>query len=95
MQEPERVIVGWSTYGDSSVRSRRRSGDHQSKRQVGPSQTLRSLVGDGLVVRRVEPSVPPRVFYRLTPLGLSLEAPLAALRLWAEDHMAEIDGLER
>ena len=56
------------------------------------SQTLRSLVGDGLVVRRVDPSVPPRVFYRLTPLGLSLEAPLAALRLWAEDHMAEIDG---
>jgi DNA-binding HxlR family transcriptional regulator len=59
------------------------------------SQTLRSLVGDGLVVRRVDPSVPPRVFYRLTPLGLSLDAPLAALRAWAEDHMAEIDARER
>ena len=55
------------------------------------SQTLRSLAGDGLVVRRVEPSVPPRVFYRLTPLGRSLDVPLAALRTWAEDHMAEID----
>ncbi len=41
--------------------------------------------------RRVEPTVPPRVFYRLTGLGLSLEAALAVLRNWAEEHMAEID----
>ena len=27
----------------------------------------------------------------LTELGLSLEIPLAALRAWAEEHMAEID----
>ncbi|SDZ20726.1 DNA-binding transcriptional regulator, HxlR family [Amycolatopsis xylanica] len=55
------------------------------------SVTLRSLVQDGLVARRVEPTVPPRVHYRLTDLGLSLETPLAALRAWAEEHMAEID----
>ncbi|MFF8926585.1 winged helix-turn-helix transcriptional regulator [Streptomyces longwoodensis] len=55
------------------------------------SVTLRSLVRDGLVARRVEPTVPPAVHYRLTALGLSLETPLAALRLWAETHMPEID----
>ncbi|MEO6087873.1 MAG: helix-turn-helix domain-containing protein [Umezawaea sp.] len=55
------------------------------------SVTLQSLVRDGLVARRVEPAVPVRVHYRLTPLGLSLEVPLAALRDWAEEHMAEID----
>jgi DNA-binding HxlR family transcriptional regulator len=55
------------------------------------SVTLHSLVRDGLVARRVEPTVPPRVHYRLTELGLSLEVPLAALRDWAEQHMAEID----
>lgn len=55
------------------------------------SQTLRSLGDDGLVVRRVEGTVPPRVFYSLTPLGRSLAAPLALLRDWAEEHMAEID----
>lgn len=55
------------------------------------SQTLRSLAADGLVARRVEPSVPPRVYYRLTPLGLSLDEPLAVLREWAELHMPEID----
>ena len=56
------------------------------------SQTLRSLAADGLVERRVEPTIPPSVHYRLTPLGLSLDEPLAALRNWAEEHMAEIDA---
>jgi hypothetical protein len=51
------------------------------------SQTLQSLCADSLVARRVEDSVPPKVFYRLTPLGLSLEQPLAALRNWAEENV--------
>lgn len=55
------------------------------------SQTLRGLERDGLVVRRVEPTVPPRVHYALTNLGLSLEEPLACLRAWAEAHMSEVD----
>lgn len=55
------------------------------------SQTLRALAADGLLTRRVEPSIPPRVHYRLTPLGLSLDEPLAALRDWAERHMPAIN----
>ncbi|MFD8386017.1 winged helix-turn-helix transcriptional regulator [Streptomyces sp. NPDC059679] len=55
------------------------------------SVTLQSLVRDGLVARRVEPTVPPAVHYRLTELGLSLEIPLSALRVWAETHMPEIN----
>ncbi|WP_442789323.1 winged helix-turn-helix transcriptional regulator [Kitasatospora sp. NBC_01302] len=70
------------------------------RRMPGVSQkmlsvTLQSLVGDGLVARRVEPTVPPRVHYRLTELGLSLEEPLSALRAWAEEHMGEIDRANR
>lgn len=66
------------------------------RRMPGVSQkmlsvTLRSLTRDGLITRRVEPTVPPRVYYRLTELGLSLEAALATVRAWAEEHMAEID----
>ncbi|MGW4524879.1 winged helix-turn-helix transcriptional regulator [Amycolatopsis sp. NPDC004378] len=66
------------------------------RRMPGVSQkmlsvTLRSLTRDGLVARRVEPTVPPKVHYRLTDLGLSLEVPLAALRNWAEENMAAID----
>jgi DNA-binding HxlR family transcriptional regulator len=56
------------------------------------SVTLQSLVADGLAGRRVEPGVPPSVYYRLTDLGLSLEGPLAALRDWAEEHMVQIDA---
>ncbi|MEU7061350.1 helix-turn-helix domain-containing protein [Streptomyces sp. NPDC046197] len=59
------------------------------------SATLQNLTHDGLVSRRVEPTVPPRVHYRVTGLGLSLEEPLAALRSWAEEHMAEIDAHRR
>lgn len=55
------------------------------------SQTLQGLTRDGLVTRRVEPTVPPRVHYTLTPLGRSLDEPLAVLRAWAEDHMDEVD----
>jgi DNA-binding HxlR family transcriptional regulator len=66
------------------------------RRMPGVSQkmlsvTLRSLTRDGLVTRRVEPTVPPKVHYRLTDLGRSLEVPLAALRNWAEENMAAID----
>lgn len=56
------------------------------------STTLQSLTRDGLVARRVEPTVPPKVHYGLTDLGRSLEVPLSALREWAEQHMAAIDG---
>ncbi|MEU2337229.1 helix-turn-helix domain-containing protein [Streptomyces sp. NPDC013172] len=59
------------------------------------SATLQSLARDGLVARRVEPTVPPAVHYRLTELGLSLEGPLSVLRLWAETHMPEIDRNNR
>ncbi|TCK22144.1 HxlR family transcriptional regulator [Pseudonocardia endophytica] len=59
------------------------------------STTLQTLVADGLVARRVEDTVPPRVHYRLTELGASLEVPLSALREWAEQHMARIDDHRR
>jgi DNA-binding HxlR family transcriptional regulator len=31
------------------------------------------------------------VYHRLTPLGLSLEGPLAMVRAWTEEHLAEVD----
>ncbi|MFI5916256.1 winged helix-turn-helix transcriptional regulator [Dactylosporangium sp. NPDC051541] len=54
------------------------------------SQTLQHLTADGLVVRRVEASVPPRTWYALTPLGQSLDEPLAAVRAWAETNMPAV-----
>lgn len=54
------------------------------------TQTLRSMERDGLVTREATASVPPRVDYRLTPLGQSLSEPVAALRAWVESRSAEV-----
>jgi DNA-binding HxlR family transcriptional regulator len=51
------------------------------------TQTLRSMQDDGLVTRSVRKETAPQVVeYALTPLGGSLEAPLAAICAWAIEH---------
>jgi DNA-binding HxlR family transcriptional regulator len=55
------------------------------------TQTLRSLERDGVLTRTVTPSVPVRVDYELTPLGQSLAGVLGQLKMWAEQHMPEVD----
>jgi DNA-binding HxlR family transcriptional regulator len=55
------------------------------------TQTVRGLERDGLLTRTVTPSVPVRVDYELTPLGLTLLEPIRHLKEWAEAHMAEVD----
>ncbi|GLB68948.1 winged helix-turn-helix transcriptional regulator [Arthrobacter mangrovi] len=54
------------------------------------TQTLRTLERDGLVARTVYAQVPPRVEYRLTPLGETLLGPLDAVRIWSEEHAGKI-----
>lgn len=51
------------------------------------TKQLRELEEAGLVERTVFPVVPPRVDYKLTPLGLSLKPVIAALRLWGKEHV--------
>ncbi|AXB44226.1 winged helix-turn-helix transcriptional regulator [Amycolatopsis albispora] len=43
------------------------------------AQTLRALVGDGLVWREVEPTTPPQVTYGLTEFGREVGEPLEEL----------------
>ena len=52
--------------------------------------TLRDLERDGLVVRKLYASVPPKVEYSLTPLGGSLVDKVNELCTWAEANSAEI-----
>jgi DNA-binding HxlR family transcriptional regulator len=48
------------------------------------TETLRGMADDGLVDRRVlKESAPQHVEYGLTPLGRTLEEPLAAICGWA------------
>lgn len=54
------------------------------------AQTLQGLEGDGMVLRRAYPEVPPRVEYSLTPLGVEAAEKVRGLADWIEDNMAEI-----
>lgn len=54
------------------------------------TQTLRALEAHGLVARTVYPVVPPKVEYHLTPLGDSLNGPLAELCRWVGRHGASL-----
>lgn len=54
------------------------------------TQTLRTLERDGLVTRTVEPAVPVKVVYALTPLGESLLPVQQAIKAWAETHIEEV-----
>lgn len=56
------------------------------------TQTLRSLERDGLVTRTVTPSVPVRVDYELTELGMSLQAVVRAFKQWAESNIEQVEA---
>jgi DNA-binding HxlR family transcriptional regulator len=51
------------------------------------TQQLRELEADGIVARRVYPTVPPKVEYSLTAYGRSLKRALRALCDWGKAHM--------
>jgi DNA-binding HxlR family transcriptional regulator len=54
------------------------------------TQTLRTLERDGLVARRITPTVPVRVDYELTDLGRSLALLVAGVQNWADANMDRI-----
>lgn len=51
------------------------------------SSTLKSLESEGLISRKLYPSVPPKVEYSITLKGDSLIPILNELIDWAADHM--------
>lgn len=54
------------------------------------TQTLRNLERDGLVIRTVYPTIPPRVEYGATDLGRSVVGLLEAIRVWSEQHINDV-----
>ena len=58
------------------------------------TQTLRSMESDGLVERIVDPVVPPKTEYKLTPLGTKLFEPLQGLGVWANGHREELRAIQ-
>jgi DNA-binding HxlR family transcriptional regulator len=56
--------------------------------------TLRNLERDGLVSRKVTPTIPPRVDYALTELGQSLQKPICGLATWAMENVDAIHAAQ-
>jgi len=80
------VLLGDGTKRFSELK---RTVDGISQRML--TLTLRGLERDGLVVRTVFPTVPPRVEYALTPLGKTLLRTVTELANWASDNSQEIE----
>ncbi|WP_035759406.1 winged helix-turn-helix transcriptional regulator [Flavobacterium tegetincola] len=51
------------------------------------TQTVRELEKDGLILRKVYPVVPPKVEYKLSTKGKSLEPILRSLDDWGLNNM--------
>ena len=56
---------------------------------------LRKLERDGLLIRTVYPTVPPKVEYSLTPIARELGESFATLTAWAERHRHAIAASRR
>ncbi|MDF9751530.1 helix-turn-helix domain-containing protein [Arthrobacter sp. ES3-54] len=54
------------------------------------AQTLKTLERDGLVSRKAQPVIPPRVDYSLTERGYELSALLVPLVAWAFENADDI-----
>lgn len=54
------------------------------------AQTLRKLERDGFVARKVYPTMPPKVEYRLLLVGKSLAVELQRLVVWAEENQSAV-----
>lgn len=53
-------------------------------------QQLKELEGDGLIKRTDYQEIPPRVYYSLTPVALSLAEALVPLCLWGNENVEEV-----
>ncbi|MET3721553.1 DNA-binding HxlR family transcriptional regulator [Arthrobacter sp. UYEF21] len=59
------------------------------------AQTLKTVESVGLVLRKAQPVIPPRVDYSLTARGTELTALLVPLVAWTYNNAHEILGGKR
>jgi DNA-binding HxlR family transcriptional regulator len=82
------LIVAQLAQGPMRTAEIRRRVDGVSEKML--IQTLRKLESFALVSRRSYPEVPPRVEYRLTPLGRSLARVANLLGRWVERNVVSL-----
>lgn len=59
------------------------------------TETLRDLEGMNLVERTAFDTLPPRVEYRLSPLGQSLCGVISQVDRWVESHLVDLGVMRR
>ena len=82
------LVVSQLANGPMRTAEIRRAVDGVSEKML--IQTLRKLEAFGLVSRRSYPEVPPRVEYRLTPLGRSLARLTGLFGRWVERNVVSL-----
>lgn len=78
------LVVGELSQGTLRYGELRRAVEGISQRML--TLTLKQLEADGLVIRTMYPTIPPRVEYSLSELGRTLIKPLSALHHWTIEH---------
>jgi DNA-binding HxlR family transcriptional regulator len=84
------LVIGGLSRGPVRYKDLQRHVEGISQRML--TLTLKGLEADGLVRRTVFPTVPPRVDYELTDLGMTLIDLLAGVHRWAIAHRHEVDA---
>jgi DNA-binding HxlR family transcriptional regulator len=87
------LVIGALEQGPRRFSELQRRIDGISQKML--TQTLRELERDGLVRRTVFAEVPPRVEYVLSDLGRTICEPIAAIRSWAQNHIAEVSQAQQ
>lgn len=78
------MVIYWLLKGDRRFNQLQRDLSGITHRTL--AKQLRELEADGLVERHDFSEIPPRVEYRLSPFGHSLEPILLAMHEWAVAH---------
>jgi DNA-binding HxlR family transcriptional regulator len=82
------LVLGLLANGPVRFNQLRRQVEGVSQKML--AQTLKKLERDGLVYRKVFPTVPVTVEYSITSLGRTLATVVNALRLWTEEHIVDV-----
>ncbi|MCX7354476.1 MAG: helix-turn-helix domain-containing protein [Alphaproteobacteria bacterium] len=87
------MVIFWLLQGEQRFNALQRNLGGITHRTL--ARQLREMEADGLVERRDYGEIPPRVDYRLTARGRSLQPILKAMEDWTVRHGAVVKGPRR
>ncbi|MFT3987354.1 winged helix-turn-helix transcriptional regulator [Aestuariivirga sp.] len=86
------MVIYWLLQGERRFNQLQRDLGGITHRSL--TRQLRELEQDGLIERHDFREIPPRVEYRLTPRGRSLEPVLLAMDEWSQRNLLPVPDLQ-